>query len=164
MVPYGGLLAADARAGETVLIGGATGHFGSAGVAVTLAMGAACVIAPGRNERALADLARRFGARVRTTTLCGDDVEDADRMRRAAPGSIDKLLDILPPLSDAAPVRAAAMTVRPRGTVVLMGGLRVGLELPYAHLMRTCITLRGRYMYRRDAPARLVAMRRCGLV
>ncbi len=44
---------------------GATGNFGSAGVAVALAMGAACVIAPGRNETVLADLVRRFGPRVR---------------------------------------------------------------------------------------------------
>lgn len=46
LVPYGGLLAAGLQAGETVLISGATGHFGSAGIAVALAMGATCVIAP----------------------------------------------------------------------------------------------------------------------
>lgn len=38
-MPYGGLLAADLRPGETVPISGATGHFGSAAVAVALAMG-----------------------------------------------------------------------------------------------------------------------------
>src|SRR5882757_5905976 len=64
LVPYGGLLAANFQAGETVLISGATGHFGSAGVAVALAMGAACVIAPGRNQTVLEDLARRFGSRL----------------------------------------------------------------------------------------------------
>ncbi len=60
LVPYGGLLAAQVQAGETVLISGATGTFGSAGVAVALAMGAGCVIAPGRNEAVLADLATPF--------------------------------------------------------------------------------------------------------
>src|SRR5262249_33474403 len=40
LVPYGGLLAVGLAAGETVLVNGATGAFGSAGVAVALAMGA----------------------------------------------------------------------------------------------------------------------------
>lgn len=127
LVPYGGLLAAaNLQAGETVLISGATGHFGSAGVAVALAMGAACVVAPGRNEAVLANLKRRFGARVITVVLTGDEVEDQKRMRQAAPGLIDVVLDLLPPLPDAAPVRAAAMTVRPHGTIVLMGAFGLG--------------------------------------
>jgi alcohol dehydrogenase len=47
LVPYGGLLAANLQPGETVLVSGATGNFGSAAVAVALAMGAHCVVAPG---------------------------------------------------------------------------------------------------------------------
>lgn len=164
IVPYGGLLAANLQAGETVLISGATGHFGSAGIAVALAMGAACVVAPGRKAAALEDLTRRFGSRIVTVSLTGDEGEDERRMRQAAPGPIDKVLDLLPPLPDAAAVRAAAMAVRPHGTIVLMGGLRVGLELPYAHLMRNCITVRGQYMYPRDAPGRLIALIRSGLL
>lgn len=46
LVPYGGLLAVGLQAGETLLVSGATGNFGSAGVAVGLAMGAARVICP----------------------------------------------------------------------------------------------------------------------
>lgn len=164
LVPYGGLLAANLQAGETVLISGATGDFGSAAVAVALAMGAGCVIAPGRNEAALEDLVRRFGSRVVTVSLTGDEAEDQQRIRQVAPQPIDKMLDILPPLPNAAPVRAAAMTVRPHGTIVLMGGLRVGLELPYGHIMRNSITVRGQYMYPRDAPGRLVALIRSGLL
>jgi len=164
LVPYGGLLAANLQAGETILISGATGHFGSAGVAVALAMGASYVIAPGRNEATLAELVRRFGSRVVPVVLTGEEAEDQQRMRQAAPVPIDKVLDILPPLPDAAPVRAALLTVRPQGTVVLMGGSQVGLELPYAHLMRNSITVRGQYMYPREAPARLMALIRAGLL
>ena len=40
VVPYGGYVAANLRPGETVLVNGATGAFGSGGVAVALAMGA----------------------------------------------------------------------------------------------------------------------------
>ena len=45
LVPYGGWLAGGLQAGETVLVSGATGNFGSAAVAVALAMGAGCVVA-----------------------------------------------------------------------------------------------------------------------
>ncbi len=164
LVPYGGLLAAGLQAGETVLISGATGHFGSAGVAVALAMGAGCVVATGRSEAVLADLVRRFGSRVVPIALTGDESTDQNRLREAAPGPIDKVLDILPPLPDATLVRTAALTVRPHGTVVLMGGQRGELALNYAHLMRNGITVRGQYMYPREAAGRLVALIRAGLL
>jgi alcohol dehydrogenase len=123
LVPYGGLVAADLQAGETVLVSGATGNYGSAGVAVALAMGAARVVAPGRNEKVLDDLARRFGDRVRTVQLTGEPDEDQRGMRSAAAGPIDVVLDLLPPAAGTAPVRVAAMTVREFGRVVLMGGV-----------------------------------------
>ena len=168
LVPYGGFLAADLQPGETVLVSGATGNFGSAAVAVALAMGAACVVAPGRNEQMLAELSRRFGERVCTVTLTGNEADDRERMKRAAPGPIDCVLDILPPGVPPAVVRAAVMTVRPNGRAVLMGGVGMnggpGLELPYPWLMRNCITVMGKWMYPREASVRLIAMVRAGLL
>jgi alcohol dehydrogenase len=168
LVPYGGLLAANLQAGETVLVSGATGNFGSAGVAVALAMGAGCVVAPGRNETMLTDLARRFGQRVRTVTLTGDEGEDRARMTRVAPGPIDCVLDVLPPSAGPTPVRAAAMTVREFGRVVLMGGVGMlggdDLWLPYPWIMRNNITIRGQWMYPPEANIRLIALIRSGLL
>lgn len=168
LVPYGGFVAANLQAGETVLVSGATGNFGSAAVAVALAMGAACVVAPGRNEQMLSELGRRFGPRVRTVKLTSDAKADTERMKQAAPGPIDCVLDILPPSAGAAPVRAAAMTVRPYGRVVLMGGVGMlggdDLALPYPWLMRNCITVMGQWMYRPDATLRLAALIRSGLL
>lgn len=168
LVPYGGLLRADLRAGETVLVSGATGYFGSAAVAVALAMGAGCVVAPGRNERVLADLADRFGDRVRTVRLTGDEQEDRERMRQTAPGPVDVVLDLLPPAAGVTPVRAAAMTVREFGRVVLMGGVGMlggdDLALPYPWLMRNSITVAGRWMYPREAVPGMIALVRSGLL
>ncbi len=168
LVPYGGLLAANVQAGETVLVSGATGNFGSAAVAVALAMGAGCVIAPGRNEKVLADLTSRFGSRVRTVTLHGDEEGDRERMRQAAPGPIDCVLDILPPSASTTVVRTAAMTVRPYGRIVLMGGVGMlggaGLELPYPWIMRNGITIHGQWMYPPEATIRLVSLVRSGLL
>jgi alcohol dehydrogenase len=168
LVPYGGFLAAQLQAGETVLVNGATGSFGSAGVAVALGMGAACVIATGRNEKALADLVRRFGPRVRTVTMRGEEEDDRKRILQAAPGGIDCVLDILPPAANAVQVRTAIMAVRPYGRVVLMGGVGMqggaGLDLPYSWMMRNCITLRGQWMYPPHATLLMVGLVRAGLV
>ena len=135
LVPYGGFLAAKLEPGETVLVSGATGNFGGSAVAVALGMGAACVVAPGRNEAVLNDLKARFGARVQTITLSGNEDDDRERMKKAAPGGIDCVMDILPPSAPTTAVRAAVTTVRPYGRVVLMGGVGMlggaGLDLPY---------------------------------
>ncbi len=168
LVPYGGLLAANLQAGETVLISGATGNFGSAGVAVALAMGAGCVVAPGRNGTVLEDLARRFGPRVQTVQLTGDEAEDRERMKQAAPGPIDCVLDLLPPFAGTKAVRAAAMTVREHGKVVLMGGVGMlggdDLALPYPWIMRNCISIIGQWMYPAAANTRLIGLVRSGLL
>ena len=168
LVPYGGFLAANLQAGETVLVSGATGNFGSAGVAVALAMGAGCVVAPGRNGTMLEELARRFGPRVRIVQLTGDEAEDRERMKRAAPGPIDCVLDLLPPTAGAKAVRAAAMTVREYGRVVLMGGVGMlggdDLTLPYPWIMRNCISIIGQWMYPAEANTRLIRLVRSGLL
>lgn len=164
LVPYGGWLAADLRAGEIVVVNGATGGFGSAGVAVALALGAACVIATGRNQAALDDLSRRFGPRVRTVRMTMREDEDRQQILDAAPGPIDVVLDLLPPAATAAQARAALLTVRPGGRVVLMGGVAQELSLPYGWLMRNGISVRGQWMYPREAIPRLIGMVRAGML
>jgi alcohol dehydrogenase len=168
LVPFGGFLAAQLQAGEIALVNGATGSFGSAAVAVALGMGAQCVVATGRNEQALAELTRRFGARVRTVPMRGHEADDRDRILQAAPGPIDCVLDILPPAANAAQVRTAIMAVRPYGRVVLMGGVGMhggaGLDLPYSWMMRNCITLRGQWMYPPHAAVLMTGLISAGLV
>jgi NADPH:quinone reductase-like Zn-dependent oxidoreductase len=168
LVPFGSLLAVGVQAGEIVLVSGATGNFGSAGVAVALAMGARCVVTPGRNEAMLAELARRFGDRVRPVRLTGNENEDREAMRRAAPGPIDCVLDLLPPEVGTEVVRAAVMAVRESGRVVLMGGVGMlggaGLDLPYPWIMRNNITIRGQWMYPPSACVRMVGLIRAGLL
>ena len=164
LVPYGGFVAADLRPGETVVVNGATGAFGSAGVAVALAMGAGCVIATGRNGAALEELSRRFGARVRPVRMVVDEEKDRASIVGAAEGPIDLVLDLMPPAAVPAQVTAALMTVRPSGRVVLMGGVRQDIHFPYAWLMRSGITLRGQWMYARESVGRLIALVRSGLL
>ncbi len=164
LVPYGGLVAANVRAGETVVVNGATGAFGSGGVAVALAMGAGTVIATGRNQEALDALARRFGSRVRPVRMVVDEEKDRRRIIENAAGPVDCVLDLLPPAASPAQVRAALLTVRPNGRVVLMGGVSADIGVPYGWLMRNSVTIHGQWMYERDAISRMIAMVRTGLL
>ncbi|MHA3704725.1 zinc-binding dehydrogenase [Jatrophihabitans sp. YIM 134969] len=168
LVPYGGLLAADLQAGETVVVSGATGNFGSAAVAVALAMGAGRVVAAGRNGAVLDRLADRFGARVVPVRLTSDPDTDGAAIRAAAAGPVDVVLDLLPPEVDARVVRTAAMTVREFGRVVLMGGVGMlggdDLALPYPWLMRNSVTVRGRWMAPRTATGGLIRLVHAGLL
>ena len=164
VVPYGGYVAANLQAGETVLVNGATGAFGSGGVAVALAMGASAVVATGRSQQALDDLVRRFGERVKPVRMTVDEERDRQAILDAAPAPIDCVLDLLPPAATPAQVRAALLAVRPYGRVVLMGGIGPDVAVPYAWLMRNCVTIRGQWMYPRDSIGRLIAMVRGGLL
>jgi alcohol dehydrogenase len=164
LVPYGGLLAGRLLAGETLLVNGATGAFGSAGVLVGITMGAARVVATGRNEQVLVALERRFGERVRTVKMSGNEEEDRCQIQRAADGPIDVVLDLLPPEASPTWVRAAVLAVRPYGRAILMGGIRDDISLPYAWMMRYGIEVRGQWMYRRDAIPRMIKLVRSGQI
>lgn len=168
LVPYGGLLAGELCAGQTVVVNGATGGFGSAAVAVSLALGAGRVVATGRNQHSLDDLVRRLGPRVQPVPMTGDEANDRHNILQLAGGPIDCVLDLLPREATGSQVRAAALAVRPGGRIVLMGGVgRQGgadLALPYPWLMRNDITVRGKYMYPRDAVAQMVRLVRSGLI
>ncbi|MFJ5534742.1 alcohol dehydrogenase catalytic domain-containing protein [Streptomyces sp. NPDC093261] len=161
-IPYGGLLAGGLEAGETLLVSGATGNLGGAAVAVALAMGAGQVIAPGRNRAALDLLVDRFGRRVRPVTLTGDEAADRTAMSAAADGPIDMVIDLLPPAAPSSASRAAAMTVREYGRVVLMGGVGMlggaDLALPYPWIMRNSVTVRGQWMYPRAANVGMIRL------
>jgi alcohol dehydrogenase len=164
LVPFGGLLAGDLRAGETLVVSGATGGFGGGGVAVALAMGAGKVVAAGRNAQTLEDLAGRFGPRVQPVPMTGVEADDRQRIIAAADGPIDMVLDFLPREASALQVQAAMLAVRLGGRVMLMGGVRSELALNYNWLMHNEVTLRGVWMYPRDAIPRMVQMVRSGLI
>ncbi|MEU3644213.1 zinc-binding alcohol dehydrogenase family protein [Lentzea sp. NPDC034063] len=161
-IPYGGLLAGGLAAGETVLISGATGNLGSSAVAVALAMGAGHVVAPGRNRAVLDLLADRFGPRLSPVELSGDEDADRSAMAAATDGPVDLVLDLLPPQAPSSAARAAAMTVREYGRVVLMGGVGMlggaDLALPYPWIMRNSVTVRGQWMYPRTANVGMIRL------
>ncbi len=72
--------------------------------------------------------------------MTGVEADDRRLISEVAGGPIDFVLDFLPREATGSQVRAAALAVRPRGRVVLMGGVRAAWRrrsaLPYIWIMQ----------------------------
>lgn len=162
LVPYGGLLRGRLQAGETVVVDGATGGFGSAGVAVAVAMGARRVVAAGRNRSVLGRLSTLD--RVVTVALTGDVDADTAALRDAARAPIDLGLDLVGGAASPNSTLAALAALRGGGRLVLMGSATVPLPIDHTALMTSGKEIVGTFMYPRDAPARLLRLVEAGLL
>lgn len=162
VVPYGGLLRGRLAAGETLIVHGATGAFGSAAVLVGLAMGAGLVIAAGRNPGALESLSRL--PRVRTVRMTGDIGGDTAALRQATEGGAHCGLDIVGRASDSAGTLAALRSLHRRGRLVVMGSMTVPLAIDYGEFMRSDWELIGNFMYPQQALLDLLRLVAAGLL
>ena len=168
-VPYGGLIRARLAAGETIIVTGATGAYGSAAVLLAIALGAARVVAAGRNASRLEALAKAAGARVATIALSGDVGADVKALRAAAGGGAHMALDIVgnaqdPNAQDPNATLAALRGLRRGGRLALMGGMAVPLPIPYLEMMLNNLEIVGQFMYPRDVFRRLGELTRSGLL
>jgi alcohol dehydrogenase len=164
VVPYGGFLRGALAAGETVIVNGATGYFGSAAVLLALAMGAARVVAAGRDREALRAVTEVAGSRVAPVSLSGDATSDAASLRQAAAGGADLALDLVGRAKSAASTTAALHALRRGGRLVLMGSVSEPLPLAVGEMLGNDWSVIGNFMYPKAAPARLAAMVRGGLL
>jgi alcohol dehydrogenase len=164
VVPYGGFLRGKLLAGETVIVNGATGYFGSAAVLLAVAMGAARVVAAGRDRDALRTVVESAGSRAAAVNLTGEAVADGDRLRQAADGGADLALDLVGRAKSSASTIAALHALRRGGRLVLMGSMSEPLPIAVGEMLANDWTVVGNFMYPSDAPARLAAMVRGGLL
>ncbi|AOK37808.1 quinone oxidoreductase family protein [Burkholderia cenocepacia] len=162
IVPYGGLLRGRLAAGETLVVSGATGAYGSAAVLLALAMGASRVVAIGRNAKALDVLAKLGGPRVAPVVVNGDIATDVASIRAAAGGGADMAFDMVGGATDPNQTMAALRSLRRQGRLVLMGSMTVPLPISYLELMMNSWELIGHFMYPRDAYRRLLGLVRSG--
>jgi len=158
VVPYGGFLRGGLAAGETVIVNGATGFFGAAAVLLAVAMGAARVIAAGRDEATLRAVAAAGGERVAAVRLTGDIDADATRLRDASGGGAHMALDIVGRATSADATLASLRGLRRGGRLVLMGSMSVPLPLTIADMLANNWSVLGQFMYPKEAIARLAAM------
>jgi alcohol dehydrogenase len=163
-VPYGGLLRGRLAAGETIVVTGATGAYGSAAVLLSVALGAGRVVAAGRNKPALDALAQRGGPRVATVVLSGDVEADAKALRAAAGGGAHLAFDMVGAAQDANATLAALKSLRRNGRLVLMGSMTVPLPISYLEVMLNNLEIVGQFMYPQNTFMRLVDLARAGLL
>ena len=164
VVPYGGLKRANVSGGQTVLINGASGYFGSGAVMTALALGAARVVAVGRKAEALAALRTAFGARVVPAVVSGDAEKDAAVIREAAGGGGDVALDLLGNATSTSTTLSTLRALKRGGRLVIMGSATVPLEISFRELLANDWEVVGQFMYERTAPAELAALVAHGLI
>jgi alcohol dehydrogenase len=164
IIPFGGLLRGRLAAGETLVVTGATGAYGTAAVLLGVAMGAARVIAVGRNAMALEAVARAGGSRVSTVTLTGDVTKDAGALRAASGGGAHIAFDMVGQAQDPKATLAALHSLRRGGRLVLMGSMTTELPIPYTTVMLNSWEILGQFMYPASACRRLLELLRSGLL
>ena len=169
LVPYGGFLRGRLAPGETVVVTGATGSFGGSAVLLALALGAARVVAAGRDRDALAALARLAASRggeprIVPVVLAGDAAKDVANLRDAAGGAADLAFDMIGRATDPNATLAGLRSLRRGGRLVLMGSMTVPLPLDYSEVLLGDLEILGQFMYPADAFRRLLALVASGLL
>ena len=164
IIPFGGLLRGRLAAGETLVVTGATGAYGSAAVLLAIAMGAGRVIAACRNAAALEAIASAGGARVVPVALTGDIQADANSLRAAANGGAQMAFDMVGQARDPNATLAALRSLRRNGRLVLMGSMSSPLPLSYSELMANNWEIIGQFMYPANAYRRLLDLVRAHLL
>lgn len=160
--------AANLQAGETVLVGPATGTFGGITSDMALAMGAN-VIAIGRNKGFLEGLARKLGNHERFSfvVMIGDDAADAAAIMKASPRGrgVEVYNDWAPSGVDGSPFFSAAIqTVRNGGRVVLSGAPDGHIKIPYAMVMHKNIRIIGKQIVDRGGIELTIKMVESGVL
>lgn len=164
IVPFGGLQRTGLRGGETILINGATGYFGSGAVMLAASMGAGRVVAIGRKRDALENLRDVFGERVIPAVVTGDADNDLPIIRNAAGGRADVALDLLGTAKSTSTTLSCLRALKRGGRLVLMGSAEVPLELSFREMLANDWEVVGQFMYARQAPAQLARLAAEGLL
>ena len=164
IVPFGGLQRTGLRGGDTIIINGASGYFGSGAVMLAVAMGAGRVVAVGRKREALEALRDAFGPRVIPAVVSGDAAKDSTLIRHASGGGGDVALDLLGSAKSTATTLSCLRALKRGGRLVLMGSAEVPLELSFREMLANDWEVVGQFMYERTAPGQLAALAATGLL
>jgi len=159
IVPFGGLQRTGLSGGETIIVNGAAGYFGSGAVMLAVAMGAGRVVAAGRKREALERLGDAFGPRVVPAVVTGEDAAtDLAALRHAAGGGADVALDLLGAAKSTATTLSSLRALKRGGRLVLMGSAEVPLELSFREMLANDWEVVGQFMYDRTAPGQLAQL------
>ncbi|KAF4454444.1 hypothetical protein F53441_3071 [Fusarium austroafricanum] len=162
-VAYGGICAAGLRAGETVIVAPATGHFSGAVVEIAAQIGCR-VIALSRSAEKLKPLTSRY-PRVTAVELTGEEEKDVAAIRALVPKGADAYIDVSPPPATANPhhLNTSIKSLGTYGRVVFLG-MMFDIKISYISIMARNITIKGQHMYTREELVSLVKMIETGVI
>lgn len=157
-VAYAGLRDAGTQPGDRVVIAPATGRYGAAAVAVALSLGAAQVVAAGRDAGTLRALCDGFGRprALAAAVMRGDAGGDGAALAAVLRGrEADVVVDFSPGRAGEggrtpSHLAAGIAALRVGGTCCLMGGVAGEVRVPYRRIMTGNIRLVGRYWCGRE--------------
>lgn len=149
--------------GDRVVVLGGSGQMGGAAVLLALARGAARVVAVGRDAGSLERLAA-VDPRIRAVRSTGGRSSDAAAIREAAGGDAEVVIDALGAVPTPDLTMAGFDVVRTDGTLVLLGGVRQELPVPYGEVMRRRVTIRGSWMCSEETALRVWRQVQSGVV
>ncbi|GAL10285.1 hypothetical protein JCM19233_1262 [Vibrio astriarenae] len=154
------------KAGETVIVNGASGYFGSAAVLSALAMGAN-VILTGRNHDKLARVVGDLGApkeRVRIVAQTGEFDVDVQALRSAFSLPANKALCMVGQSTDSHSTLVSLHALQRGGQLVVMGSSSSALTLDYNQVLMNNWEIKGNFMYSKEDYLALIGMVKSGLI
>ncbi len=166
VVPFGGLSRIGLKAGETIIINGATGYFGSAAVLSALALGAN-VVATGRNESALISLKQdllKSGERVKLVVQKGEEETDITQLRQVAGNGAHAALCIIGQATDSHSTQVTLQALKRGGRMVLMGSMTSDLKINYGQMLLNNWEIKGNFMYKHTDVQRVISLVKNGLI
>lgn len=160
VVPFGGLRRMELKAGETVLINGASGYFGSAAVMSALAMGAN-VILTGRSQAKLEKVVADLNApaeRVRVVAQTGEFETDIAALRQAFSTPAHKALCMVGQSKDSHSSLVSLNALQRGGQLVVMGSTLAELSIDYNQMLLNNWEIKGNFMYTKEDYLALISM------
>jgi NADPH:quinone reductase-like Zn-dependent oxidoreductase len=157
---------AKLEAGETIIIGPASGTYSGAAVEIALALGAN-VVALGRTEEKLAGLRKVLGdpERLQTVVMTGKPEKDVATLQQLLPDGVDVHNNWTPTgATEAIYLSTVAAVLKRNARVVLSGGTNTTEGLPNGLMVLKDISVAGKFMYSPKTVERVIGFVSSGLL
>jgi len=164
-ISYGALLKGGFKAGQVIVVNGATGTLGSSTVLLALAMGASRIIIVGRDESALKSLQQLDPKRVFPVVLSSSMEETTKNIQALA---IDAdypkhqgahlVIDAIGRSKTTDPSIACLRSLKPKGVLVFVGSVVPPIPISFMEVMVKEIEIRGSFMFPQEAFGDIIRM------
>ena len=160
-VGYSALKNGGFQSSQTVIVNGATGNIGAGVVVLALAMEASKVIAVGRDKTTLDEL-KQLDKRVIDYQL-KDDLQTNVQLISSLSEERNLLID-MSSANTHIPTLSCIQSLSYKGTAVFVGGVQAEIPIPYGMMLGKELTIKGSFMFQRNAPAEILRMIGSGLL